>query len=136
MSFDDAIARTPQCEARARSPRVRTRASYNRAPPASDRAVRVRRTPSDGWWARYVLDVSVLPGILVPAIAIALWAVLAAPRSARRVPPAARVPFELGVFALAAVALLAAGQADLAITFAVVAAVSAALLPAFDQLDA
>jgi hypothetical protein len=112
---------------------VRTRASYNRAPPASERAVRVRRTPSDGWWARYVLDVSVLPGILVPAIAIALWAVLAAPRSAHRLPPAARVPFELGVFALAAVALLAA---DLAITFAVVAAVSAALLPAFDQLDA
>jgi hypothetical protein len=79
---------------------------------------------------------SVLLGILAPAIAIALWAVLAAPKSERRLPAAARVPFELAVFALAAVALLAAHRAGLATAFAAVAAVNAALLLAFDQIDA
>jgi hypothetical protein len=67
---------------------------------------------------------------------IALWAVLAAPKSERRLPLAARVPFELCVFALAAVALVAADRPALAVAFAAVAAVNAALLLAFDQLDA
>jgi hypothetical protein len=79
---------------------------------------------------------SVLLGILAPAVVVALWAVLAAPRSERRLPLAARVPFELAVFALAAVALLAADRAGLAAAFAAVAAVNAVLLLAFDQLDA
>ena len=74
--------------------------------------------------------------ILAPAIVIALWALLAAPKSERRLPTTARVPFELAVFALAAVALLSADRPGLATAFAAVAAVNAALLLAFDQLDA
>jgi hypothetical protein len=73
--------------------------------------------------------------IAAPALAIGLWAVFAAPKSSRRLDRAARVPFELGVFGLAAVALLAAGKPAGAVVFAVLAAVNAALLAAFDQLE-
>jgi hypothetical protein len=79
---------------------------------------------------------SVLLAIAAPALAIALWAVFAAPRSERRLPTPARVPFELGVFGLAALALLAAGAPVAALVLAVLALVSAALLTRFDQWEA
>ena len=44
--------------------------------------------------------------------------------------------FELGCFGLAAVALIAAGATMAGIAYAVVAAVNAALLAAFGQLEA
>ena len=48
---------------------------------------------------------------------------------------ALRVPFELGVFGLAVLALFAADRPVAAIVFGAVAAANAALLMAFDQLD-
>ena len=48
----------------------------------------------------------------------------------------APVAFELGCFALAAVALIAAGATVAGIAFAVAAAVNAVLLAAFGQLEA
>ncbi|MEA2218633.1 MAG: hypothetical protein QOJ35_1259 [Solirubrobacteraceae bacterium] len=79
---------------------------------------------------------SVALAFAAPAVAIALWAVLAAPKSPRRLPLAARLPFELAVFAAAAGALFVAAGPAAGIAFAIVAAVNAALLVAFDQLEA
>jgi hypothetical protein len=79
--------------------------------------------------------VAVLLAVAAPAVAIALWAIFAAPKSQRRLPRAARVTFELGVFALAALALLAAGSPLAAVLFAAFAFVNAVLLAAWDQLD-
>lgn len=79
--------------------------------------------------------VSVLLAVAAPVVAIALWAIFAAPRSARRLPRAARAPFELAVFALAAIALVAAGSAAAAIVFAALVVVNAALLQLWDQWD-
>jgi hypothetical protein len=71
--------------------------------------------------------------IAAPAVAIALWGVFAAPRSPRRLPPATRIPFELAVFALAVLALLAAGSDAAALVLAVAVVVNAALITAFGQ---
>ena len=79
---------------------------------------------------------SVLLAVAAPALAIALWAVFAAPRSERRLATPARVPFELGVFGVAAVSLLVAGAAVAAVLLAVLSLVSAALLTRFDQWEA
>lgn len=78
----------------------------------------------------------VLLAIAAPAAAIALWAVFAAPKSPRRLPLGARVPFELGIFALAALALLAAGAPLAAAIFAGAATLNAALLALLGQLEA
>jgi Protein of unknown function (DUF2568) len=79
---------------------------------------------------------SVLLAIAAPALAIGLWAVFAAPRSERRLPTPVRVPFELGVFGVAAVALFAAGAPVAAVLLAALSLVSAALLTRFDQWEA
>jgi hypothetical protein len=79
--------------------------------------------------------VSVLLAVATPAVAIALWAVFAAPRSRRRLPRGPRVAFELAVFAVAVPALLAAGSTGAAAVFAALALVNAALLVAWGQLD-
>jgi hypothetical protein len=79
---------------------------------------------------------AVILAIAVPAGFVAAWGTWAAPRSARRLPRQTRVPFELGCFTLAAVALIAAGATAAGIAFAVVAAVNAVLLAAFGQLEA
>jgi Protein of unknown function (DUF2568) len=80
-------------------------------------------------------DTPILVAIAAPALATALWARYAAPRSAHRLPRSARVPFELAVFALAAGALLAAGSAWAAAVFAALAGANAALLAAWDQWE-
>jgi hypothetical protein len=79
---------------------------------------------------------AVILAIAVPAAFVAAWSIWAAPRSPRRLPRDSRVSFEPGSFALAAVALIAAGAILAGIAFAVVAAVNAALLAAFGQLEA
>jgi Protein of unknown function (DUF2568) len=79
---------------------------------------------------------AVILAIAIPAVFVAAWGIWAAPRSPRRLPRQTRVPFELGCFMLAAVALIAAGAAAAGITFAVVAVVNAVLLAAFGQLEA
>ncbi|HET6870845.1 MAG TPA: YrdB family protein [Solirubrobacteraceae bacterium] len=88
------------------------------------------------WWGGTVGHgiVSVVVAIAAPLVAVLLWARFAAPRAERRLPRARRVPFELGVFALAALAIgtvsVAAG-----VVLAVAVAINAALLTAFDQWE-
>lgn len=77
----------------------------------------------------------VVLAIVVPLTAIVVWGVFAAPRSSRRLPLVARAPLELGVFALAAVALAAAGSVVLAIVFAAVAALNAVGLTVLAQWE-
>jgi hypothetical protein len=74
----------------------------------------------------------VLLGIAAPLLAVALWGGFAAPRAKRRVPLRLRESFELGVFALAAAALLTASPAA-AVVFASVAIVNSALLTVLGQ---
>ena len=89
------------------------------------------------WGAsRSPVILAVILAIAIPAVFVAAWGVWAAPRSPRRLPGQTRVPFELGCFALAALALIAAGATVAGIAFAVAAAFNAVLLAAFDQLEA
>jgi hypothetical protein len=73
--------------------------------------------------------------IATPLVAVLLWARFAAPRAAHRLPRSTRIPIELGVFLLAALALLTTGHAAAAIVFAVLVALNALALTAFDQWD-
>jgi hypothetical protein len=89
------------------------------------------------WGAsRSPVILAVILAIAVPAVFVAAWGMWAAPRSPRRLPRQTRVPFELGCFTLAAVALIAAGATVAGIAVAVVAAVNALLLAAFGQFEA
>ena len=81
----------------------------------------------------------------VPAVVLALaavglfvvlWGRFAAPRSAHRLPLRPRMVLELGLFAVAALALALAGSPLLAAAFAVLVVVNAALLTVFDQWEA
>ena len=78
---------------------------------------------------------AVVLAIALPAMMIVLWGRLAAPRAPRRLPLHRRAPFELGVFALAAVALAVAGQPAAAIAFAGVATANALLLTVWRQWE-
>lgn len=91
-----------------------------------------------GLWGASVADgaAAVLLAIGLPVVVAVLWGTFAAPRARRRLPLRLRAPFELGVFALAALALWAAESAALAVAFAAVAAVNALLLTAFGQWEA
>jgi uncharacterized protein DUF2568 len=80
--------------------------------------------------------VSVVLAVGAPLVFIVLWARFAAPRSARRLPLHPRMVFELGVFALAAVALVVAGEPVPAAVFTALVVVNAALLTVFDQWEA
>jgi hypothetical protein len=80
--------------------------------------------------------VAVIAALAAPAAAIVLWAIFAAPRSNHRLPTAARVPFELTLFGLAAAALAAAGHWIAALVFAVLVLVNALLLTVFGQWEA
>jgi hypothetical protein len=73
--------------------------------------------------------------VVAPIVAVLLWGRFAAPRSAHRLPLRARAPFELGVFALAALALLASGHAVAAAVFAALVVLNAVGLTAFDQWE-
>jgi hypothetical protein len=90
------------------------------------------------YWGASVADgaLSVVLAVAVPAVAIALWAAFAAPRSSRRLGTPARVPFELSVFGLAVVALLAAGAGVAALVLATLVAANTALLARFRQWEA
>ena len=79
---------------------------------------------------------SVALAIAAPVVAIVLWGLLAAPRSSRRLAPAARIPFELSVFCLAVVALLVAGAPGAGVVLAVLVVTSTVMLTRFDQWEA
>ena len=83
---------------------------------------------ASGVWA-------VLLAIGLPVVVAILWGRFAAPRARRQLPLRLRAPFELAVFALAALALWQAGSLAWAAAFAVIAAVNAALLTVFDQWE-
>jgi hypothetical protein len=82
-----------------------------------------------GGWDAVVLAVA------APAVAVALWGQLAAPRARRRLPLAARVPFELAVFGLAAASLYAAAGRRSAVLFGLLVAVNSVLLTVFRQWE-
>lgn len=75
-------------------------------------------TTGDGAWA-------VVLAIAAPAAMLAVWGRWAAPRSPRRLPTPARIPVELGVFALAGAAGYGAGAFVAGTAFVVVAIVNA-----------
>jgi hypothetical protein len=81
------------------------------------------------------MGVALLLGVGIPVVVGVLWSRFAAPKSPRRLPIQVRVPFELGVFALAALSLFAAGHRSLAIAVSAALAVNAVLLTWFQQWD-
>jgi hypothetical protein len=91
-----------------------------------------------GVWGASIASgpLAVLLAIGLPVIVAVLWGTFAAPRARRRLPLRLRAPFELGVFALAALALWSAASATWAVAFAAIAVVNAALLTLFDQWEA
>ena len=87
------------------------------------------------WWGSTVGTgaVSVVVAVAAPLLAIVSWGAFAAPRAQRRLPLAARAPFELAVLGLAAVALGVVDSAAGGAAFGLLVVVNAALLAAFDQ---
>ena len=83
---------------------------------------------TDGLWV-------VVAAIGLPAVAAVAWGTFAAPKASRRLPLRLRAPFELGVFALAALALWQAESWIYGAAFALVALVNALLLTAFGQWE-
>ncbi len=73
--------------------------------------------------------------IALPAAAIVVWGLFAAPRSARRLPTRWRAPLELAILVLAAVALGRSGHAVLAGMFLLLIAANALLLTVFRQWE-
>jgi hypothetical protein len=79
---------------------------------------------------------AVVLAIGLPVVVAVLWGAFAAPKARRRLPLRLRAPFELGVFALAALALWQAESLAWGAAFAAIAVVNAALLTVFDQWEA
>jgi FtsH-binding integral membrane protein len=79
--------------------------------------------------------VSVAVAVAAPLGAAVLWGVLAAPNSSRRLETAARVPFELTVFTLATIALVAAKQPVMAAAVAAAVVLNSLLLTRYHQWD-
>lgn len=78
---------------------------------------------------------AVILAIAAPAAMVVAWGALAAPRARHRLALRTRAPFEIAVFALAALALVAAGRAVLAALFAGLVVLNAALLTAWRQWE-
>ena len=79
--------------------------------------------------------VAVVVAIAAPLGAVILWGRFAAPKATRRLPLRLRAPFELAVFALAALALLTASSAA-AIVFTSAVIVNSLLLTVLGQWEA
>jgi Protein of unknown function (DUF2568) len=86
-----------------------------------------------GFQASLETVVKIILGVGVPLLAVVIWGIFLAPRSARRFTGLTLHLAELLIFGLAALALAAAGHPDLAIIFAVVAVINQALLIAWKQ---
>ena len=87
------------------------------------------------WGARAggSVGADVVLAVIAPLAAAVIWGLYAAPRARRRLRPPWRIVLELAVFAVAAVSLAAAGADTLAIIFAALVAVNAALLAVWGQ---
>jgi len=79
--------------------------------------------------------VNVLLGVGAPLAMVVVWSRWAAPRASHRLAGRARIALELSVFALAALALIAAGAPALAAIFAALVVLNAVLLTVFDQWE-
>jgi hypothetical protein len=79
---------------------------------------------------------SLVAAVGLPVIVAVAWGMVAAPKARWRLPLRFRAPFELGVFALAALAYRAAGSVTAAVVFASTALLNAVLLTVFDQWEA
>ena len=89
------------------------------------------------WGASIASGVAaVVLAVGLPVLVAVLWGTLAAPKARRRLPLRLRAPFELGVFALAALGLWQAASLAWGAAFAAIAGVNAALLTVFDQWEA
>jgi hypothetical protein len=78
---------------------------------------------------------AVILAIGLPLLTAVLWGTFAAPKARRRLPLRLRVPFELSVFAVAAVALWRSESATPAVTFAGLVLLNALLLTALGQWE-
>jgi hypothetical protein len=83
-----------------------------------------------GYWGFQMggsLPLQLLLGIGAPLVAILVWARFMAPRSGTRLTGSRYLLLKLIIFAVAALALAAAGQMTLAIIFAIVAVINQVL---------
>lgn len=87
------------------------------------------------YWGAVTGDgiVAVILAIAAPALMAVVWGAFAAPRAARRLPAPARIPLELGIFAIACIAGYAAGAVVASTVFAVVVVLNAIGLTQFRQ---
>jgi hypothetical protein len=79
--------------------------------------------------------VNVVLGIGAPLAMAVVWGTWAAPKASRRLAAGRRIALELSVFALAALALVAAGAPVAAAIFAAVVVVNAVLLTLLNQWE-
>jgi hypothetical protein len=87
-----------------------------------------------GWAIPHVLWLRIVLAVGLPAIAIVLWGIWAAPKAGkRRLKMPVLLWFKIGMFAAAAVALWLTGEAFIASIFAVLAAVNLAVAQLFRQ---
>lgn len=84
----------------------------------------------DGWAIG-----GVIVGIAAPIIAIVLWAVLLAPKAARRLSDPAKLALEIVLFVAATIGFFAAGVPMVAMVFAALVALNLILMFAWDQRD-
>lgn len=87
-----------------------------------------------GWSATPILWLRIVLAIALPGIAIALWAVWAAPKAKkRRLKPRPLLLFKLIIFGVATIAWWLAGQGFIAAIFGTLAAINLAGIWAFKQ---
>jgi hypothetical protein len=79
---------------------------------------------------------AVVVAIVAPLAMAVVWGAWCAPRARRRLGMPLRAGVELAVFAVAVIALAAAGHVAWAVVLAIVMAINAVLLTAFDQWEA
>lgn len=73
------------------------------------------------------LPVRIVVAVMLPVAVIAIWGVWVAPRATRRLSPQGRLMTQIGLFAVAVVALAAVGQVVWAVALAVLVAVRVGL---------
>jgi hypothetical protein len=77
--------------------------------------------------------INIVLGIGLAVVSIVLWGIFAAPKSTRRLKGTALLVFKLVFFALAALALFAAGSTTLAVVFAALVMINLILAYAWEQ---
>ena len=87
-----------------------------------------------GWTATPILWLRIVLAVALPALAITMWAVWAAPKAKkRRLKPGPLLVFKLIIFSFATLAWWLAGQGFIAAIFGVLAAINLLGIVAFRQ---